>query len=140
MNRLKSFRVFLLLAILLVSLIVLLLREHRPSFLHPGLKLNAYVSSADGSVTVVDLVSLRAIAKVFVGPGIADMREHAKRPEIWGVSSNGGYIWILDAASNNVAARIPVGPFPLSVDFSPAGDRAYTTSANSDQLIAIDCA
>jgi hypothetical protein len=140
MNRLKSFRVFFFLAILLASLIVVLLREHRPSFLRPGLKLNTYVSSADGSVTVVDLISLRAIAKVAIGSGIADMREHSERPEIWGVSSNGGYVWVLDAASNSVSARIPVGPFPLSIDFSPTGDRAYTTSANSDQLIAIDCA
>jgi YVTN family beta-propeller protein len=141
MARPKNFRVYFALAILLVSLIIVLLREHRPSFLRPGLHLHAYVaSSSDGTITVVDLISLRAIAKVYAGNNIAEIREHPRRAEIWGVSSAGGYLWVMDPRTDQIALKINVGPLPYSLDFSPKGDRAFTTASASDQLIAIDCA
>src|SRR3981189_2525776 len=136
----KNFRVYFLLALLLIFAIVILLREHRPSVLRPDLHLNAYISTSDGSLTVVDLASLRVINKIPVGPAISDLREHAKRPEIWGVSSAGGYVFVLNARTSQLVAKIPVGPSPLSLDFSSTGDRVYTTSAVSDQLLAIDIA
>ena len=146
MPRAKNFRVYFVLIILFVSLIIVLLREHRPSFLRPGLHLHAYVSSTtDGSVTVLDLISFRAIAKIYAGPSLAEILEHPKRPEIWGVSSTsannaGGTIWVLDTRSNQITSRIAVGPLPYSLDFSAKADRVFTTSSAYDQLIAIDCA
>lgn len=140
MNRLKSFRVYFVLAALLALLVVVLLREHRPSFLRPDLHLNAYVSTGDGFVTVLDLANLRVLQKIYAGPGLADMLEHPNRPEIWGVSTEGGYLWVLDARKTQILARIPVGGLPYSVDFSHTGDRAFTTSSASDQLLAIDVA
>jgi len=133
----KNFRVYFILVILVLFSIVILLREHRPSVLRPDLHLNAYVSISDGSLTVVDLASLRAINRIPAGPGISDLREHAKRPEIWGVSSAGGYVFVVDTRSNQLT-RIPVGPSPLELDFSASGDRVFTTSAASDQLVAIN--
>ena len=139
MSPLKNLRVYPLLAILLVLGAIVILQDHRPSFLRPNLHMYAYASTADGAITVIDLVSLHAIAKIPVGPAISDLREHAKRDEIWGVSSTGGYVFVLDAHSNQIT-RIPVGPGPLSLDFSPTGNRIYTTAAGSDQLVAIDAA
>ena len=119
-----------------------MLREHRPSFLRPDLHLSAYVTTADGSVTVVDLIKLKPVARIPIGPGLSGMRGHPKRPEIWGVSSAGGYVWVLDPRANHftgeVTARIPVGPLPYTLDFSPEGDRVFTTSSGSDTLLAID--
>lgn len=138
MSPAKNSRAYLALFILLISATVALLREHRPSFLRPNLHMNAYVSTSDGSLTVIDLAGLRVIAHVPVGPGISDLREHLSRDEIWGASSLGGYVWVLDTTSNQLT-RIPVGPLPNSIDFSPSGDRIYTTSS-SDQLVAIDTA
>src|ERR1035438_1162441 len=141
MNRTRNFRMYFVLLILVVSLVIVLLREHRASFLRPGLHLNAYVSSStDGTVTVIDLPQLRAIATIPVGPGLADILEHPKRDEIWGVSSAGGNVWIIDTRSNRVSARINVGSMPYSLQFSGKGDRAYTTASGNDQLLAIDCA
>src|SRR5208283_5673856 len=140
MPRAKNFRVYFILAILVVFGITLLLREHRPSFLRPGLHLNAYVSTEDGSITVVDLIGLRAVGKIYVGPAPGEILEHPKRDEVWGVSSVGGYVWVLDTRSNQIAARIAVGGLPGSIEFSAKGDRAYTTSSAANQLIAIDCA
>lgn len=139
MNRPRNFRVFFLLIVLLVAGVVELLREHRPSFLRPGIQLRAYVTTADGSVTVIDLVRLSAVARVVVGSGLSGMREHPTRAEIWGASFTGGYIWVLNARVNQVAARIPVGPLPYAIDFSPDGRRLYTTAAGADALVAIDC-
>ena len=139
MSHSKNFRVYFVLAVLLGAATVVLLREHRPSFLRPNLHMYAYASTADGSVAVIDLVNLHAFAKIPVGPAISDLREHAHRDEIWGVSSTGGFLFVLDAPTNQVT-RIPVGPSPLSIDFSPSGDRIYTTSAGADQLIVVDAA
>src|SRR5882724_8366427 len=49
MNRPRNFRVYFLLAALALGGLILLLREHRPSFLRPGLRLYAYVTTADGA-------------------------------------------------------------------------------------------
>jgi DNA-binding beta-propeller fold protein YncE len=142
MTRPGNFRLYFLLTVLTFAGLILLLREHRPSFLRPDLHLSAYVSTADGSVTVVDLVKLKAVARISVGPGLSGMREHPTRAEIWGVSSTGGYVWILDPRANHfsgeVTARIPVGPLPYTLDFSSSGDRVFTTSSGSDTLLAID--
>ncbi len=126
MTRPRNFRVYILLVILLIVGVVELLREHRPSFLRPGLRLCAYVSAADGSVTVIDLVKLAAVARIAIGPGLSGMREHPTRAEIWGVSSTGGYVWVINARVNQVSARIPVGPLPYAIDFSPDGEHVCT--------------
>src|SRR5258708_12817857 len=78
----KNFRVYFLLAILFIFALVILLREHRPSALRPDLHLNAYISTSDGSLTVVDLASLRVVNKIPVGPATPDLRQHANRPPI----------------------------------------------------------
>jgi DNA-binding beta-propeller fold protein YncE len=145
MSPLKYVRVYFVLAILIIAAAIVLLREHRPSFLRPNLHMYAYVSTDDGSLSIIDIVNLRAIAKLSLGlpampgPSITDLREHATRDEIWGVSNAGNLLFVLDARSNQIT-RIPVGPSPYSLDFSPKGDRIYTTSAANDQLIAIDTA
>ena len=142
MNGPKNVRLYFLLAALGIGGIVLLLREHRPSFLRPDLHLSAYVTTADGTVTVVDLVTLKAVARIGVGPGLSGMREHPTRPEIFGLSSTGGYVWILDPRANHftgqVTARIAVGPLPYALDFSPEGNRIYTTASGNNTLLAFD--
>ena len=142
MNRPRNFRVYFLLVTLGIAGLVELLREHRPSFLRPDLHLSAYVTTADGSVTVVDLVKLKAVARIAVGPGLSGIREHPTRAEIFGVSTTGGYVWILDPRANHstgqVTARIAVGPLPYALDFSPDGGRIYTTASGNNTLVAID--
>src|SRR5882672_5316970 len=70
------------------------------------------------------------------------LREHRPRPEVFGGSSTGGYVWILDARANHftgqIIARIAVGPLPYALDFSPDGNRIYTTASGNNTLLAID--
>src|SRR5260370_24786298 len=89
-NTFRHARVIALTAVLLVGVATLLLREPRVSFLRPGLRLNAYVSTADGSVAVVDLVRLRAVARVGVGAGPSGMLGHPDGGEVGGGASDGG--------------------------------------------------
>src|SRR5271157_5525253 len=111
---------------LLVLLLGLAVREVavelRPSFLRPGLHLMAYVgNTGDGTLSVIDLIQLSTVATIPVGAGPSGVRAHPTRPEIWGLSSAGGYAWVLNAKSNQVVARIPVGAAPYALDFSPDG-------------------
>src|SRR5215475_10306668 len=106
MDRPRNFRLYFASVVLAIGALIVLLREHRPSFLRPDLRLCAYVTTADGSVAVVDLVKLKAVAHIPVGPGPSGIREHPSRPEILGVSSLEGYVWILDARTYQVSAHI----------------------------------
>src|ERR1700736_6522256 len=139
MTRTRNYRVLSLVGILLATALILLLFEHRPSFLRPGLRLNAYVPTSDGNLTVVDLVKLAAVAHIPIGQKLSGVREHPTRAEIWGVSTTEGFVWVLDTRTNQVVAKIPVGPLPYSLDFSPDGTRAYVTSSGNNTLVAIDC-
>src|SRR6516164_4615017 len=139
MNRASQFRALFLCTILLIASIFVLAREHRPSFLRPGLRLYAYVSTADDAVSVVDLVKLATVAHVPIGGSISAMREHPTRAELWGVSSSGGFAWVLDSRTSQIAARIPVGALPYSIDYSPDGKRVYVPASGSNTLTAIDC-
>jgi YVTN family beta-propeller protein len=128
-----------------LALIALVAREialeQRASFLRPGLKLCAYVANVgDGTVSVVDLVTLAVRATVPVGATPAGLRTHPTRAEIWGVSTDSGIVWVLDAATDRVVARISVGGSPYALDFSPDGRRAFVTTSSGDSLVAIDCA
>jgi len=137
MSHSRNFRVYVALVLLLVSAIVVLLREHRPSFLRPNLHMYAYVSTSDGSLSTIDLARLQAVNRITIGQTVSDLRENTKRDEIWGAASN--VVFVLDTPTNQIA-RIPVGNNPFSIDFSPDGSRVYTTATNPDQLVAIDAA
>jgi len=140
MNRASKFRIVFAASGLLIAAVIVLAREHRPSFLRPGLRLYAYVSTADNAVSVVDLVKLATVAHVPIGGNISAMREHPTRAEVWGVSSQGGFAWILDSRTSQIAARIPVGSLPYSLDFSPHGERVYIPASASNTLSVVDCA
>lgn len=115
-------------------------KERRPSILRPGLRYYAYVgNTGDGTVTAVDLVSLRAVATIPVGPAPSGLRAHPSRDEIWGVSTAGGYVWVIDARKGAVTARIPVGAGAFALDFSPDGKRAYVAASDAGTVAAIDC-
>lgn len=136
-----NFRVIFVLIALLVLATITILREQGPWILRPGLQLYAYVANtADGTLTVVDLARLAAVATIDVGPEPSGVRANPKRDEIWGVSTAGGYVWVLDAKLSRVVARIPVGSQPYALDFSPDGARAYVAASGSNTVVAIDCA
>jgi len=139
--RTVNLRLVFVLLVLVAGAARQIAQEHRPSVLRPGLRLHAYVANTgDGTLTVVDLVGLAAVATVAVGPAPSGLRAHPTHDEIWGVSTAGGYAWVLDARTNRVAAQIPVGAAPFALDFSPDGSRAYIAASGAGSVVAIDCA
>src|SRR6478736_4608200 len=63
-----------------------IVREYRPPVLKAGVRLYAYIANAgDGSVSVVDLVALKTIATIPVGPIPSGLHALPLRKEIWGV-------------------------------------------------------
>ena len=120
MKRGLNFRLIFLLLLLAGLAIREVAVELRPSFLRPGLHMLAYVgNTGDGTVTAIDLIALSRAATIATGPSPSGLRAHPTRPEIWGVSTNGGYAWVIDARGGRVAAKIPVGELPYAIDFSP---------------------
>ncbi len=88
--RLNYRLLFLLLLIALLAAREVLL-EHRLSWIKPGSHICAYVgNTADGTVSVLDLIRLASVATVDVGPSPSGLRAHPTRDEIWGVSTGGG--------------------------------------------------
>src|SRR6202142_1335006 len=137
----SNWRILFLLLLLAALGIREVALELRPSFLRPGLHLFAYVdNTADGTVTAVDLVRLASVATISVGGKPTGMRSHPTRAEIWGLSSAQGFAWVLDAKTNRIAARIPVGAAPYALDFSPDGARAYVAASGSNEVVEINCA
>src|SRR5579871_1681129 len=143
MNRLLklNFRLVFLILLLMGLAARELALEQQPSYLKQGLHMIAYVgNTADGTVTAIDLIKLTSAATVSVGAGPTGIRPHPTRNEIWGLSTAGGYAWVMDALTNQVIAKIPVGGEPYALDFSPDGTRAYVAASASHTVVEIDCA
>jgi DNA-binding beta-propeller fold protein YncE len=96
-------------------------------------------NAGDGTVSVVDLVRLQKIATNSVGPSPSGLRVHPKFDQVWGVSTEGGFAFVIDAATGRMSARIQVGEAPFAVDFSPDGLLAYVAASGSATLLAIEC-
>jgi len=88
MQRKRYLRAVVLVAVLAATAGWQIAREYRPPMLKAGVRLYAYIAnSGDGSVSVVDLVALKAISTVPVGPLPAGLRVLTPRKEIWGAVS-----------------------------------------------------
>ena len=74
------------------------------------------------------------IATIPVGPAPSGLRANPALKQIWGVSTEGGYAFVIDAPTGHVAARIPVGASPFAVDFSQDGARAFVAASGSSTL------
>ena len=117
-----------------------LAREQRPSLLRPDLRLHAYVANTgNGTLSIVDLPALEVVNTVEVGPHPSGVRAHPTRAEIWGVSTTGGYLWVVDAREGRVSARIAIGTGAFALDFSPDGKRAFVAASRAGSVSSIDC-
>jgi YVTN family beta-propeller protein len=136
-----NYRLTFALLLLLAGVWRQIAKEHRSPILRAGLRYYAYVGNVgDGTVTAVDLVNLRAVATIPVGPTPSGLRAHPLRDEIWGVSTSGGYAWVIDTHQGQIAARIPIGQGAFALDFSADGKIAYVASSVAGTVAAIDCA
>ena len=118
MSRRLNYRLLIAAILIVASATVEIARERRPSFLRPGLRLYAFVGNAgDGTVSVVDLIRVSKIATIAVGPSPSGLRAHPKFNQVWGVSTEGGYAFVIDSSTGQVLARIPVGAVAFRFGF-----------------------
>ena len=57
-----------------------------------------------------------------------------------GEAANPGAVLVIDTATNNVDATIPVGPVPAPVAITPDGTRAYVGNVGDSTVSVIDTA
>jgi len=137
MNRPRNFRVYFLLAALALGGLILLLREHRPSFLRPGLRLYAYVTTADGGITVSTSSSskpFRTCTSARAFPDCASIPRAPKSLASVAPAATSGFS-TPHQPGHRAHSR---GPLPYAVDFSRDGKWLYTTTSGNDTLLALD--
>jgi YVTN family beta-propeller protein len=136
----------LLLFCLPLSLFCLILsacRRHDFPQYPPGYREYAYVTNgASNTVTIIDVVNVRLDRELPVGPNPVAVAASPTRNEVYvvnsGTGANMGYVSIIDAEKNAVAANIQVHRRPVSIDVDAAGDRAYVANADSNTISVLD--
>ncbi len=109
----------------------------------PNYREYAYVTNGvSNTVTVLDVVNVRLDREIPVGPNPVAVAVSPTRHEAYvvnsGTAGNLGYVSIINAESNAVAANIQVHRQPVSIDLDAAGDRAYVANAGSNTISVLD--
>lgn len=109
----------------------------------PNYREYAYVTNgASNTVTVLDVVNVRLDREIPVGPNPLAVAVSPTRPEVYVVNSgtpgNLGYVSIINAEKNVVAANIQVHRQPVSIDLDSTGDRAYIANSGSNTISVLD--
>lgn len=104
-----------------------------------GYREYAYVAnSAANTVSVLDLVYLRADRTLQVGTTPSALAVNPERNEIYAVNTGSGTVSVIDAAANRVAFTLPVHRQPTSIVVDPTGHRAYVTNTGANSVSVID--
>ncbi len=130
-------------ALLLLTLLAGCRTGHFPEY-PPGYREYAYVVNNGGdTVSVLDLVHLRSQATLLVGPHPTAVLASADVNEVYvavsgsnGVSEGRGSLAIVDAETNRIVARLPLGVHPSAM--ATDGPRLYVANAGSNNVSVID--
>jgi YVTN family beta-propeller protein len=128
-------------AVLLISASVLLAGCRHRGF--PEYPANyhefAYVSGGgSNTVTVLDLVYLRADRVLQVGRNPTGLAVNPVRNEVYAVNTGSNSVTVIDASTNRVVATIGVHQRPYFIAVSPDGKRAYVPNSGSNTVSVID--
>ena len=109
----------------------------------PNYREYAYITNGvSNTVTVIDVVNVRLDRELPVGPNPVAVAPSPTRNEVYVVNSgsgvNLGYVSVINAENNAVAANIQVHRQPVSIDLDAAGDRAYVANAGSNTISVLD--
>ena len=109
----------------------------------PNYREYAYITNgASNTVTVLDVVNVRLDRELPVGPNPVAVASSPSRNEVYvvnsGTGANMGFVSVINAENNSVAANIQVHRRPVSIDLDAAGDRAYVANAGSNTISVLD--
>lgn len=99
----------------------------------------AYISNGgSNTVTVLDLVYMRADRTLRVGDNPTGLAVNPRRNEVYVVNSKSGTVSVIDAESNRIVATIPVQRQPYFISVDNTGRRAYVANSGSNSVSVID--
>lgn len=114
---------------------------HRSSFpdVPTGYREFAYVTNGNSNtVSVLDLVNLRADRTLRVGDNPTGIAANPRRNEIYAVNTKSGTVSVIDALTNTVTSTIGVHRQPYFISVDAAGGRAYVANSGSNSVSVID--
>jgi YVTN family beta-propeller protein len=104
-----------------------------------GYREYAYVAnSGANTVSVLDLVYLRADRTLQVGNVPMALAANPERNEIYAVNEESNTISVIDASANRVAFTFPVHRQPTSIAVDATGHRAYVTNTGANSVSVVD--
>lgn len=101
----------------------------------------AYVANIQsGSVSVLDLVAGERLANLATGRGAEGIAVHPQRPEVWVTNRAANTVSVVDTEKLEVSATLPAAVFPIRVAFTPGGQHALVSCAQSGEVVVFDVA
>jgi YVTN family beta-propeller protein len=94
--------------------------------------------SSDPTVTVVDAIRGKVVARVAVGAGPHDFAFSASDRYAFVTNGGGGTVSVVDTSSLKVVSTVPAGPRPRSPSYAILADAVYVADTVDDAVIAID--
>lgn len=91
-----------------------------------------------GSVSVIDLEKGRLVKVIETGDGAEGIATRPGGGEVWVTNRGADTVSIIDADSLEVVGELPCASFPIRIQFTPDGDRALVSCAQSGDLAIFD--
>ena len=101
----------------------------------------AYVTSiGSGTTTAFDLAAGRKLGDIATGAGSEALALTPDGRELWVAARADGHLAVVDTASLEVQARLPLPGIPIRIAMTPDGKTALVTCAGASELVAFDVA
>lgn len=101
----------------------------------------AFVNSLDeGTITVIDLETLKVSATIGVGEKPWDMKISPDGRYLYVTDYGGASVAVVDLGTMKVASKIKVGEAPAAMSFADEGRRIFVANSGSNDVSVIDVA
>ncbi len=92
----------------------------------------------DGTATVIDLAGERESAVIETGAGAEGVAVRPGTNEVWVTNRSADTLSVIDLERMKVVAEMDCGIFPIRIAFTPDGERALVSCAESGAVAVVD--
>lgn len=101
----------------------------------------AFVANiASGSVSAIDLVSGKLLARITTGAGCEGIDVSPDGRAVWTANREAGTVSVIDAHSLALVATLEAPGFPIRIKLTPDGKRALVSCAEAGEVVVFDVA